>query len=103
MPTAVGNGEWLVSCIVTITRPWRAMATADRAQLLHKVTKHPRPDEVNVMDGGFVLSEVQAASLGHFVLRMAGNRTARQNVLPKPKQRRRPAEYGELVRLLSRT
>lgn len=56
-----------------------------------------------MVDAGFSLSEVHAAKLKQFVVRMASNCTARKNMLPPYKGRGRYPEYGVTVRPLART
>lgn len=83
-----------------------AVGTSERAfreQLLQQAAKSSRPDEIAVVDAGFSLSEVHAAKLKQFVVRMASNCTARKNVLPPYKGRGRYPEYGVTVRPLART
>jgi len=56
-----------------------------------------------VLDAGFKLSQVQAAGLEGYVVRLAKNFTARRNVLPEYEGTGRPAEYGERIRPLARS
>jgi hypothetical protein len=59
-------------------------------------------EEVGVADGGFPVQQLLDAKVPRFLVRGASNFTARRNRLPEPKQRGRPAEYGEIVRPLPR-
>lgn len=74
-----------------------------RATLLKAAAKASLPDELNVVDAGFQLSELFEAELRRFVIRMASNCTARFNKLPKYKGKGAHPKYGELVRPLPRT
>jgi len=60
-------------------------------------------DEMPVFDAGFKISQLQAAELPRYVVRLAKNFTARRNELPVYKGHGRPPEYGDLVRPLART
>jgi hypothetical protein len=59
-------------------------------------------EEVGVADGGFPVQQLLDAKVPRFLVRGPSNFTARRNRLPAPKQRGRPAEYGEIVRPLPR-
>ena len=59
-------------------------------------------EEVGVADGGFPVQQLLDAKVPRFLVRGPTNFTARRNVLPAPKKRGRPAEYGEIVRPLPR-
>jgi hypothetical protein len=72
---------------------WRA--------LLKNAKKGLRPDEIAVIDAGMKISDLQAAEIDRFVLRLAINFTARCNYLPEHALGRKPT-YGALVRPLSR-
>ena len=72
-------------------------------ELLKKVKKSLRADEVAIVDAGFTIAEMLESGILRFVLRAAINCTARRNELPEQKGRGRPQEYGEIVRPLSRT
>ena len=61
------------------------------------------PDEVNVLDAGFKLSEIHEAGLNGYVVRLQSNCTARRNQLPAYKGIGKYPEYGELIRPLART
>lgn len=65
------------------------------------VGKHLRPDEVAVMDAGVHISDIKAANIQRYVVRMAQNCTARRNKLVQNKQGR-PRKFGRLVRPLPR-
>jgi len=73
-----------------------------RMQLLCEAKQHMMPDQVMVIDAEFEVSELQAAGIERFVVRMASNSTARRNRLPAYKGRGRKPQYGELVRPLER-
>jgi hypothetical protein len=60
------------------------------------------PHEVGVADGGFPVQQLLDQEVPRFLIRGPRNFTARRNRLPAPKQRGRPAEYGEIVRPLPR-
>ena len=60
-------------------------------------------DEMPVLDAGFKLSQLQAADLPRYVVRLAKNSTGRRNALPTYKGHGRRPEYGDLVRPLART
>jgi hypothetical protein len=77
--------------------------TEFHGKLLAEVAKASLPDEITVMDAGFELSELVAAKLKRFVVRMAINCTARRNRLPAYKGRGAHPKYGECVRPLPRT
>jgi hypothetical protein len=73
-----------------------------RAQVLRQVAQTLAPDEMPVLDAGFKISELQAAGLSRYEVRLAKNFTARRNVLPEYKDKGRKPEYGALVRPLAR-
>ena len=54
------------------------------------------PDEVNVLDAGFKISELHEASLNRYVVRMPSNCTARRNELPEYKGRGAHPKFGEI-------
>lgn len=65
--------------------------------------RHLADREVWLYDGGAHLSDLEAAGIARYVLRMATNCTARRNQLPPAEKKRgRPAVYGQLVRPLAR-
>lgn len=74
-----------------------------RHQFLEQVAQSSVALEINVMDAGFTLSELQEKQVKQVVLRLAKNCTARRNYRPLPLKRGRPAEFGELIRPLART
>jgi hypothetical protein len=69
--------------------------------LLKHVHKGLGVDEIAVVDAGVKLSELHAAGIERYVLRLATNFTARRNVLPVHTRGRKPT-YGALVRPLPR-
>jgi hypothetical protein len=73
-----------------------------QTQLLEQVALGLADDEMPVLDAGFKLKALYEAGLPRFVVRLAKNFTARRNHLPAPANLGRPAEYGEIVRPLSR-
>jgi len=73
-----------------------------QTQLLEQVALGLADDEMPVLDAGFKLKALYEAGLPRFVVRLAKNFTARRNHLPAPTNLGRPAEYGEIVRPLSR-
>jgi hypothetical protein len=70
--------------------------------LLTQVARQLAADEVAVLDAGFNLKELLAIGLPRFVLRLAGNATARRNEPAAYSGRGRRPEWGELVRPLAR-
>ena len=72
-------------------------------RLLTQVAGQLAEDEVAVLDAGFNLKELMTIGLPRFVLRRAGNATARRNQLPAYGGLGRPPEWGELVRPLARS
>ena len=74
-----------------------------RQQFLEKVAQSSVALEINVMDAGFTLSELQEKQVKQLVLRLAKNCTARRNHRPLTLKRGRPTEFGELIRPLART
>ena len=72
-------------------------------KLLCQAAKTLAEDEIPMLDAGFKIGQLQEADLSRYVVRLAKNFTARRNELPPAKGRGRPAEYGEVVRPLSRT
>jgi hypothetical protein len=71
--------------------------------VVRQVSDNLAADQMPVFDAGFKISELQAAGLGRYVVRLAKNFTARRNELPEAKRQGRPPEYGKLVRPLART
>ena len=74
-----------------------------RAQVLQRVAQTLADDEIPVFDAGFKISELQAAQLPRYEVRLAKNFTARCNTPAPYKGIGRRPEYGELVRPLART
>lgn len=58
--------------------------------------------EVLVHDAGASITDMQAAEIERYVVRLALNCTARRNELPPRKPQGRPPEYGQLIRPLAR-
>lgn len=73
-----------------------------RVELLKQAAKRCLPDEVNVLDAGFKLSEIHEAGLSGYVVRLQSNCTARRNELPVYKGRGAHPKYGEIIRPLAR-
>lgn len=73
-----------------------------KAHILRQVPALLEENEVFVHDAGVEISEVQAAQIPHYVIRLAVNCTGRRNYLPPSKKRGRRAEYGQRVRPLPR-
>lgn len=72
-------------------------------ELLAWVAGRLAPDAAVILDAGFKLSDLNAAEVEGFVLRLAKNFTARRNVRMCRKPKGRPPTYGKWVRPLSRT
>ncbi len=60
-------------------------------------------NEMPVFDAGFKISQLQAAELPRYLVRLAKNFTGRRNELPTYKGHGRRPEYGARVRPLART
>jgi hypothetical protein len=73
-----------------------------QAEVLRQAALLDQPGEVNPLDAGFKLSELAAADLKGFVLRMQVNCTARRDQLSAYKGKGRTPEYGKIVRPLER-
>jgi hypothetical protein len=73
------------------------------AQLLLLVAATLAEDELVVLDAGFHISQLQAAGVKRYTVRLAQNATARRNELPAYQGQGRYPEYGELVRPLPRS
>jgi hypothetical protein len=73
-----------------------------KAAILRQVPLYLDEPEVFVHDAGVSISEVQAAQIPRYVIRLAANCTGKRNYLPPKKKRGRRAEYGETVRPLPR-
>lgn len=75
-----------------------------QSAVLEWVGGHLASQEVLLYDGGAHLSDLEAARIPRYVLRLATNCTARRSELPpREKKKGRPAEYGQLVRPLARS
>jgi hypothetical protein len=70
-------------------------------EMLKKVKKGLQEDEIAVIDAGMKISDLQAAGIEGYELRLAVNFTARRNFLPTHERGRKP-KYGEIVRPLPR-
>lgn len=73
-----------------------------RVELLKQAANRRLPDEVNVLDAGFKLSEIHEAGLSGYVVRLQSNCTARRNELPAYKGKGAHPKYGEIIRPLAR-
>jgi hypothetical protein len=73
-----------------------------KAMLLDWVGRHLADDEVVLFDAGAHIADMQAAAIKRYVIRLAGNCTARRNELPAYSGKGRPPEYGRRVRPLKR-
>ncbi|MCX6081803.1 MAG: hypothetical protein NTW32_19935 [Chloroflexi bacterium] len=69
--------------------------------MLKKMQKDLKADEIAVIEAGMHISDLQAAGIDRYVLRLATNFTARGNYLPAHTLGRKPT-YGLSVRPLSR-
>jgi len=69
--------------------------------ILDWLARNLADNEIAIFDAGAHVSDMQAADVPRFVIRLAKNCTARRNYLPEYK-RGRPPEYGKLVRPLAR-
>ena len=77
--------------------------TALKIRLLKKTARKLEDDEIAILDAGFKISQVLAAGLDRYVIRLAKNFTARRNkVMPYKGKGARP-KYGEWVRPLARS
>jgi hypothetical protein len=74
-------------------RLWRA--------LLKQVNQGLDDKDIVVVDAGVKVSDLQAAGITHYVIRLARHFTARRNALPAHSRGRKPT-YGALVRPLAR-
>lgn len=72
-------------------------------RLLRQVADQLAEDELALFDAGFELKDLLEVGMERFLLRLAGNATARRNVRPDYQGQGRPPEYGDLVRPLART
>jgi len=73
-----------------------------QTRVVRQTAKTLGQDEMPVFDAGFKVRELQAADLNRYLVRLAVNFTARQNVLPSYKGRGCRPQYGKLVRPLAR-
>jgi hypothetical protein len=69
--------------------------------LLKQVNQGLDDKDIVVVDAGVKISDLQAAGIGRYVIRLARNFTARRNALPAHSRGRKPT-YGALVRPLAR-
>ena len=73
-----------------------------QTRVVHQTAKTLGEDEMPVFDAGFKVRKLQAAGFSRYVVRLAVNFTARQNVLPSYKGQGCRPKYGKLVRPLAR-
>jgi len=73
------------------------------ADLLRQVGRELAKDEVAVLDAGVKISDLQAAGITRYVVRLAKNFTAQRNQVASYQGTGRPPVYGETVRPLPRT
>jgi hypothetical protein len=71
-------------------------------ETLKNAKKQLCADEIAVVDAGLKISDLQAAEIVHYVIRLATNFTARRNFLPSYGNKGRKPKYGALVRPLPR-
>jgi hypothetical protein len=77
--------------------------TALQTKLLQMTARKLQDNEIATLDAGFKISQVQAAGLDSYVIRLAKNFTARRNKVAPYKGRGRRPTYGEWVRPLARS
>ncbi len=77
------------------TRLWR--------DLLRQVSRGLAADEVVVVDAGVKISDLQAAGIQQYVVRLPKNFTAQRNAVAPYQGVGRPPIYGEIVRPLPRS
>ena len=85
------------------TDPENPSEASLQRKVIRQAAKTLAQDEIPVLDAGFKIGQLQGADLSRYVVRLAKNFTARQNELPPAKGRGRKAEYGGVIRPLSRT
>jgi len=73
-----------------------------KKMLLEWVGRNLADDEVALFDAGAHITDMQAASVKRYVIRLASNCTARRNERPTYSGKGRPPEYGKRVRPLKR-
>ncbi len=71
-------------------------------EMLKNMKKDLKADEIAVIDAGMHISDLQAAGIDRYVLRLATNFTARRNYLPAYNNLGRKPTYGLSVRPLPR-
>ena len=80
-----------------------ASREAHAVAVITALVAEPGPEDVAVVDRGFVVSLLQAQDCVRDVARLLKNVTARRATLPPPTGRGRPRTRGDLVRPLART
>jgi hypothetical protein len=73
-----------------------------QTRVVYQAAKTLAENEIPVFDAGFKVRELQEADLKRYLVRLAVNFTARQNVRPSYKGRGCRPKYGKLVRPLAR-
>lgn len=92
-----------VPCLLLRAPSTNPSEAALQRTLLEQVAALLADDEVFVADGGFPVSQVQAAKITRFIVRAPRNFTARRSQPPEYSGKGRPHEKGESVRPLART
>ena len=70
--------------------------------MLGQISRNLAEDEILAVDAGVKIGDLQAAGISRYVVRLAGNFTARRNYLPVYAGRGRKRRYGERIRPLPR-
>lgn len=73
------------------------------SEVLKHVKRSMADDELLAVDAGVKISQLQAAGVDHYVVRLAENFTARRNYPAVRSAKGRPPVYGERIRPLERT
>jgi hypothetical protein len=71
--------------------------------ILRHVNRDLAEDEILAIDAGVKINDLQAATIDHYVLRLANNFTARRNFPAARPKKGRPPIFGERIRPLERT
>jgi hypothetical protein len=73
------------------------------ADVLRHLSRSLAEDEILAVDAGVKIGDLQAAGIGRYVIRLAGNFTARRNYAAPYAQRGRKPIYGQRLRPLERS
>jgi hypothetical protein len=73
------------------------------AEVLCHLSRRLAEDEILAVDAGVKIGDLQEAGIGRYVIRLAGNFTARRNYPAPYAQRGRKPVYGSRIRPLERT